>query len=379
MPRKRINYQSVGLLSARTDIAQSTGNIKQATHLQNVDYSFDIPFTDVSRLGRAASDKIQTEAPIVPLNIEYFNVDFYNERNIFGLTVDNTNSAISALLQKIGDERNYYIGYAPEGIDYQSTNTTEMKVVGIGNGYLTSFSASAAVGDFAKTSIGIEGLNICAYNDGINENVPNVDPTNGILVSANFTLPTPRGNVTGQSVVIGKGDITVTLPNGAPMFQEGTGIAIQSYNLSFDLNRQNIDKLGTKYASSKEIQFPIDLSLQIEALSSDVTTGCLSSLLCDTNSHSISIFLYKPLCNSQVREPVACYEVKNAKLQSQSYGVSVGGDQTITLNFISSIAGSGDNSNGLFLSGITNYTFSGSGISNYTGQNPVNGWSGLIY
>lgn len=379
MPRKRINYQSVGLFAARTDVTQSTGNIKQATHLQNVDYSFDIPFSDVSRLGRAAAEKIQIEAPTVPLNVEYFNVDFYNEKNIFGLTVDNTNSAVSALLQKIGDERNYYVGYAPEGIDFQSTTAALMKVIGVGNGFLTSFSASAAVGDFAKTSIGIEGLNICGYNDGVNENVPNVDPTNGALVAASFNLPVPTGNITGQPIVIGKGDIVVTIPETAPLFQ-GTGMPIQSYNISFDFNRQNIEQFGTKYAISKDIQFPIDLSVQIEALTSDIQTGCLGNLLCDTNGHTLVVTLNQPICGVQAtRTPVARYEIRNAKLQSQTYGVSVGGDETTTMSFISTIAGSGDNANGLFLSGITNYTVNGSGISNYTGQVPVNGWSGLIY
>ena len=45
---------------------------------------------------------------------------------------------------------------------------------------------------------------------------------------------------------------------------------IQSFNLGFDLSRSSIEQLGTKFAYARLIDFPVTVSMGVEAVVSDL-------------------------------------------------------------------------------------------------------------
>jgi hypothetical protein len=125
--------------------------------------------------------------------------------------------------------------------------------------------------------------------------------------------------------------------------------------MSFDLSRENIDRLGSRYAFSKEINFPVDVSLTLEALAGDISTGNLADLICTSVGYDITVTLRQPICGTGIGAVAAQYQVKNVQLDSQNWGNSIGPSETFSASFIGQISASGDTANGLFMSGITGY------------------------
>lgn len=362
MSRNRIIYQSEALFigpSPATGYHFSSGNsganlVKQIHRTQNVDHQFSISRQDVNQLGQlAAIDRVILESPSVSLNFEFLLSDAENFKRL-GLRVDGASSAISGLLNKTEDEKNYYIKIVDEGKDAVGAGLVG-GVFGIGNGFLSSFSTTAQVGGFPSASLSVEALNV-EYNltsTGISS--PAVNPTDGLPIDYSIvTVPNAVSGVAGQISVLRPGDISFSL-GGAGLGFDINDAKIQSYNLSFDLSREPLNKLGSRFAFSKEIQFPVTVQLSIEALVGDLTSGNLSDILCDDRSYNLGIILKEPNCTGGFSDTALRFDLKGAKFDSQSWGgMSVGGDAaSVSLQFSAQLAGPEDLGKGLFISGKT--------------------------
>jgi hypothetical protein len=95
-----------------------------------------------------------------------------------------------------------------------------------------------------------------------------------------------------------------------------------------------LNKLGSFYPYSKEIQYPATASASITAYVGDLRESNLQTLLCENPNYDVTITLYDPSCTGYGPEAVK-YILKKAKLDSQSFS-----DQnvdntaaTVTLNF----------------------------------------------
>lgn len=150
-------------------------------------------------------------------------------------------------------------------------------------------------------------------------------------------------------------------PNGGDV----TSAHIQSFSLNFGLSRTPLQRLGVKYAYSREIDFPVNVSLSVDAIAADLTTGNLSDLINCDKSFDVAIEMCAPadcvanptshhdLRSYDGRVPVATYIIKNAKLDSQSFSSSIGSNKSVTLDFSSQIGGPNQSGNGLFMKGFT--------------------------
>lgn len=369
MPREDVEYFNVGVFVGQVDAETTTQNSSSfsgVTNLTDISYDIDIPTQDVSIAGRAGSKKINNEAPTANLNFTYYTVDLYNEA-ILGLTIDSTISCLSAIMQKQVDSRNYFIPIAGEGIDLEGAAPADYEVVGIGNGYLSSYSFSASVGNLAQSTVAIQGSNLASYSDGVGEALPSVD-SDGMAINGTFTLPNGIASISGQPIALGQGDITVDVTNNADksLFYSPTGVCIQGVDISFDLNRSAKSCLGSKYPTSRKANYPIAVNFSIDALAKDLVTGNANNIICDPNANAIdlSVTLYKPSCDAARGPAIANFTLKNAIFQGLSASVSQGDTQgkTVTLNYQGSISSSGDIANGLFMSGVYGYN-AGNGIS----------------
>ncbi len=373
MARNRVIYQSEALF-AGPDIATNTGgvsgvhtaaNIKQIQRVQSCNYSFNIDRQDVNQFGElAAIDRVILASPTVSLDFQYLVANLVNEKNL-GFTMSTTGgvvSCISGFLAKTTDERNYFIKTTAEGTDALGTlqTVTNQSVIGLGNGFITNYSAEGSVGNFPTASVTIEALNMNMVSAPTGTGgfpLPCVNPADGSIVSVTGLLPVATANAGTDSVsALRPGDVTVTITETAlsdmPSDYFGATITdakIQSYNFGVDLARTPLEKLGSKFAFSREINFPLEVTCAIEANIGDLTTGNLASTIVSDKSYDIVVKIKHPT-GVAIQ---AAYTLKNAKLISQDFSSSIGDSKSVSLNWSSQIGGPGQTSVGFFLSGVS--------------------------
>lgn len=363
MARNRTIYQVLALYAGQVapNVMQTGLNtVTQLARVQSFDEDFSRNFTDVNQYGNlAAIDRIETEAPTVSSSLSYYVTNGQNERYL-GLAVtpsgsNNNVSCISGLLSKATDEKNYYLLVADEGNDAADYVGTNSGVIGIGNGFITSYSVNGAVGELTTATVELEGLNIRIYGNANNPSGtegPGVDPTNGtILTGTRFKLPRAT-SMTGVNIpnALQPGDIVMSLPTNSVVGFTETDLKVQDFTLSFDLARTPLQKLGTKFAFSREIDFPVTATLEVNAQVGDLSNGNLADLLCNNPSYDFNIVLNQPGCGSS--KPAAMiYQFKGAKLVSQNFTSSIGDNASMSATYEVQIGGPQDLSKGVFISG----------------------------
>ena len=340
---------------------QNRNLVQQLQRIQTANYSFTVDRTDVNQFGQlAAIDRVILTNPTVSLDFSYINSNLSNENDL-GFTIasganDSTVSAISGFLNKTSDERNYFIRTTPEGTDavgFTDGSIANNGVIGIGNAFLTSYSTEGSVGNFPTTTINVEGLNM-NFQNGISGNfVPAVNPVNGLALSNYYQLAQAVQNVgigSGSAIsALRPGDITLSLSNTLASGVDVNTMNIQSYTLSFDLGRTPIQILGNKFAFTREIDFPLTVSLTVDAQVTTMNAGNLANLVVDDSAtYNPSITIKSP---SDSNLTMAKYILKGAKLDSQEYSSDVGSNKSVTLTFSAQVGGPQDTTNGLFING----------------------------
>ncbi len=325
----------------------------------SLDFGWSQNKQDVITYGKLSSrERVTVDPPEVPLNFTYYLGAGYNELAL-GFYVDSyspENSAIKYFLDKTSDQKNYYVFIAPEGADAEGLSgaSSGIGVIGIGNGFVNSYSIEASIGDFPTVSVGVQGLNLKTYTGGVNQPIPAVDPVTGLEITGKyFTIPTVENNWITEPYVIRPGDISVNLSNAGGLFQNYSLADVQSVRMSFDLNLQPVNKLGSRFSTSREIQFPIAVNFEATILAKDVTTGSLSQFLCQTGGYNANVSFRYNDCSGNGTESFG-YLLKNISLEGQQWSTQAGSDpQTLTTTWVGYIGGTGDTVNGLFMSGAT--------------------------
>jgi hypothetical protein len=124
---------------------------------------------------------------------------------------------------------------------------------------------------------------------------------------------------------------------------------IQSYTLSFDLGRTPIQRLGNKFAFTREIDFPLTVTLSVDAQVTTMNAGNLANLVVDDSAkYNPSITIKSPSDSSLT---MAKFILKGAKLDSQEYSSDIGSNKSVTLTFSAQVGGPQDTANGLFING----------------------------
>jgi len=407
MPRNRIIYQSEALFAGPSPAtgyhylkhdgegSPTTGRsqIHQIQRVQDASYSFNITRQDVNQFGElAAIDRVILESPTVSLDFSYILANMVNEHNLGFHVIPSGNtaagmvvSAMSGLLSKATDERNYFIKTVAEGNDALGDAphdvTANVSTIGIGNAFLTSYTTEAAVGDFPTASISVEGLNM-DFVQGVSGNfIPAINPADGSKEDTiKYALPSGMshattgvmeadGGMSNDNVVMGDttsalrpGDVSVSFwPKGDVGGTEIAGFTgvsitdakIQSYSMSFDLAREPLAKLGNKFAFAREITFPVTVTLTVDANLGDLTKGNLADVISIDSSYDILLKLAAPgvgVANSANTR--MSYTLKNAKLDSQEYTSDIGTNKAVSLTFSSQIGGPKQTDKGLFMSGL---------------------------
>ena len=363
MARNRVIYQSEALFVGPTGGVSATGanglytteSLAQLHRVQNANYSFNVSREDVNQFGQlAAVDRVILAQPTVALDFSYYTTTGTNESNL-GLYINpqgtpNLSGALVNIMRGINDVKNYYILVAPEGSDV-NTNTSitgSSSTIGIGNGFLSSYSLEASVGSFVTSSANVEAYNMRFYTTASGE-VPTINPSNGSNETGKYFHIS--GISTGSFIsVLKPGDITVDVSGDIGLV--AGDLKVQSVSMQLDLTREDIQKLGSRFSFAKPLQFPLTTTMTIDATLGDIQADNLATLVnADCSTYNLAVTLKGASCGVTSTKQALKFYFKGAKLDSQSFTSSIGANKAVNLQFSAQIGGPTDSNNGIFIEG----------------------------
>lgn len=369
-----ITYPATGALSSTGSFGNILAGISgvnfiaQLHRIQKVDDSWSRKLTNVNQIGQlAAIDRITIEQPTVNLNISWIQNNMVNE-NLIGLTISKAGdsslvSCISGILAGITEPLNYFNKITSEGTDAISLNPANYDVISMGNAFIESYTANGRVGDFPTVDVSLRALNMQAQNvvQSAGATTPAVNPSSGTPIGGwGYILPTGVISFNNQGIsnsatfgisALRPGDIQLNLGlNVGDSLVDPNDIKVQNYSLSIPFNREDLLKLGSKYAYAIVPRFPLDVSLSVEAIVGNNATGMLTEIVNNNNGFNPSITINQPGTNT----PCVYYKLGNAKLQDNTFSQANSATyRTVRMTFVTQIGGPSDLNNGVFMSGIT--------------------------
>ena len=380
--RNRVIYQSEGLFVSSN--AASTGKAahEQLNRVQSANYSFTINRQDINQFGDLARiDSIVLDPPTVSLDFSYYLSDGFNERAL-GFFVQNShtgagygrdiiagsetegNFASGHLTANSGS--NFFIATSPEGIDLNQINAGEQidgsdTIIGIGNCYLSDYSVDLSVGSLPTVSVTVEGANMnsvvpAADGGSFEFQGPAIDQEAGTKLTPVVELPNPTqdGGITGIDsgpaiTALRPGDVSVNLNNidGESLITlSGDGNAhVQSCSISLPLSRTPIDRLGSRFPFAREVDFPVNASMNISAIVNNAHAQNLADIL-QSGVQSATVTV-----NDKNDKPAIQYIMKGLKIDSQSFSSSIGANKSVDIVLSTQAGGPQDVLNGVFMSG----------------------------
>ena len=374
MSRNRVIYQSEALFVSKLHTSTALADHTQLHRVQSANYGFSVNRQDVNQFGNLARiDSIILEAPTVNFDLTYYPTNGFNEKALdFFLRDANTDPNVSGQFASghlaAGSGQNFYILTVPEGRDAninRAPGETENSVIGIGNAFLTDYSLDLSVGSLPTATASFEASNIIADTavsgavggfSGINS--PGVDPELGQSLALLATLPYASGNAgtTDADLVsaLRPGDIKVDISSFAgdtlSSLSLSEGIHIQSANLSIPLSRTPIERLGSKFPFARVVDFPVNATLSINAIVSNMEAQNLANVISgcgETNRRDVTLTLNECGLNKTGMN----ITLKGCTVDSESFSSSVGSNKSVDITFSTQIGGTRDVNNGIFVSG----------------------------
>jgi len=360
MARNRVIYQSEGLYVSKEYNSTGSGEHYQLQRVQSANYNFNIARQDINQYGQLARiDSVVLEAPTVSLDFSYYITDGKNEQALGFYVQPSGNSTVGQFPSghiKDGTGRNFYIVTTAEGSDLNAESTLSGKsAIGIGNTFLTNYSLELAVGSIPTATVSVEGSNMNAFTfTGTNSGSGvGINPASGTSLGLGVLLNNPT-NQTGTAADISAlrpGDVTISFGSftgtGVGGFTKLEDLHIQSASLELPLARSPIEKLGSKFAFSRVVDFPVNATLSVNGVQSETSRGSLVDLIETNPKQDITISIRRP----GTTDVAMRYTMSRAQLDSVSLSSSVGANKTVDLTFSTQIGGANDTANGIKVSG----------------------------
>ncbi len=381
MARNRVIYQSEALYVSKDASSVNSGDHAQLERVQSANYSFNINRQDVNQYGTLA--RIGTEIiepPTVTADFSYYLSNGFNEKALnFSVQTGYKNSGNFPSGHMVGGSgQNLYILTVPEGEDADDeTNSAanQGQFVGIGNCYVSDYTVDLAVGALPTVSVTVEGSNIVSdptvlgrYEEvysGIE--TPAVNQESGTDLGVLVEIPFASSGITltgwpnGFPVALRPADVTVSLGNlsdDSMVVIDGSDEAhIQSCSISLPLSRTPLNRLGSKFAYARTVDFPIAATMSINAIVNEQKALNLADRLDEFDQKEISVVIANPKATGK-RLPfnfdtnqnrAIAYTFKGASLDNTSISSSIGANKSVDLTFSTEIGGVNDADHGVFV------------------------------
>ena len=361
MATNRITYgQSAIAVSQPPANSDNTYNLTGLKRVQSASIDFAFAKKRFKQLSSADfAGEVQLRNADIGFNVDYLYSNGTNEA-LMGLEVDGSTRGIVNYVQKQNQDRNYYIimgtgdSQEPNMLDTAAQFKNKFNVMALGNVFLNSYALSAGVGSLVSVSAGLSAYNVVmnAYNDANDdgETIPAIDTTKTgpaepvtdkqyTITTGVFQNTTNRdGNITSAFAV---GDIELILPQVNEPGLEFTGsdqqgvrhASLDSFNLSFELQREDLYGLGSLYPYGRRALLPTIGGLNFTALATEFTTGNLNSFLSGSHGYDFHINLVNP--SGQTGLQIA---VEGAQMTRQGIQTNIGGNAQIQAGFDLSIS-----------------------------------------
>ena len=379
MPRNRVIYQSEGLYVSKSAALGGVNDHEQLNRIQSANYSFSIDRQDVNQYGDLARiDSLVLAPPTVSLDFSYYLADGFNERAL-GFFVQHSGASTKSQRDANAEQwslgnfasgqlasssgTNFFIVTSPAGVDLNKAGAGEAldgadSVIGVGNCYVSDYSVELAVGSLPTVSVSVEGANMnSTLSAAPNFASPAINQESGTKFEKPITLPNPTrdGGITGELnqapiTALRPGDITLTLSalqsSSIVKIDGADGAHVQSASISVPLSRTPIERLGSKFPFSRDVDFPVSCTFSVSAVVSMSQAANLVDIL-DETSQNAEIMIK----DSNAVDAIE-YKMKGLKIDSQSFSSSIGSNKTVDLTFSTQVGGPTDELNGIFMSGI---------------------------
>ena len=357
MARNRVIYQSEALYVGQDASLTDAANHNQIERTQSANFSYTINRQDINQFGELARiDSLIIDPPTVSTDFSYYLTNGFNEQAL-GFFV-NTGAAGAGSAQfasghLIGSSgRNVFIVVGPEGKDLNGAGPIagEDKTIGIGNCYLSDYSVDLSVGSIPTVSVTMEGANVRADAAGAAIDNPAIDQEAGTAVSGLINLPDPvTGTSTAGITALRPGDVTVSLTdfdgNTVADLVGSDGAHVQSVSINLPLSRSPLQRLGSRFPFAREVDFPVEISMNVNALVNEVAAYQLADKL--QQGFAAAVVTIKDENENNAIQ----YTLSGAKVDSESFSSSIGSNQTVDLTLSAQVGGLNDVNAGLFMSG----------------------------
>jgi len=355
-------------------ISGPSGGVKMISghQLHRVDtLSFDMDLAgarqDVREFGQLARIGTVSLTEINPsLSFGYFLGDGENELAL-GFTKSKagafTGQMASGMLVEdpILSERNVFVLTATEGGDAFNSSVYESEaeshdVVGFGNCFVNSYSASFNVGEIPRADVEMQASNIVFWT-GMHSGL--YSPSLDLQGERNFTgvvkLPAPdTGNM--DTLVLRPQDVSISFTQQGMITGDGAvkgiggatsfdSLPVQTASIELPLAREVIESLGSELAYAKVLEFPIDVTLSVSALVREFGAGALEYALTGTAGNIETDVTLNVTNGSETRMK---YQMKKAVLDNQSFSQGLDDNETVDLTFSAQIGGATTDDQGLF-------------------------------
>tara|TARA_R100001510_G_C7637876_1_gene195748 strand:- start:308 stop:1423 length:1116 start_codon:yes stop_codon:yes gene_type:complete len=357
MARNRVIYQSEALYVGQDASLLAAANHNQIERTQSANFSYTINRQDINQFGELARiDSLILDPPTVSTDFSYYLTDGFNEQAL-GFFVNTgaggVNTAQFASGHLVGSSgRNVFIVVGPEGKDLNGAGAigSDDKTIGIGNCYLSDYSVDLSVGSIPTVSVTMEGANVRADAAGAAIDNPAVNQEDGTAMGGTITLPNPTtGTSTAGITALRPGDVTVSLTdfdgNTVADLVGSDGAHVQSVSISVPLSRSPLQRLGSRFPFAREVDFPVEVSMSVNALVNEVAAYQLADKL--QQGFAAAVVTLKDEDGAKAVE----YTLSGAKVDSESFSSSIGSNQTVDLTISAQVGGINDVSAGLFMSG----------------------------
>lgn len=361
MSRVRVHSPNAAVYVGQTPV-NVTDDPRQILLANEASHSYSIEREDIQILGqRRPIRRVNFETPTVSVDFSYMLSNGLNESRL-GFVVDGTISFISRIADKTEDEKNFYFLTVPEGRDaIGNTDVANHNVYAFGNCYLTSYAVEASLNEAVMVNVSAEGLNVNYDIGSADKDIPAINPETGEdIIGETYTLPVAQATEGDMPVVLRHADIEVNFSSNAEIIPgirlvggvgDGTG-HIQDLSIEVSLDREPIERFGSRYAFSRELEDILPVTLNITAIRSEIQEGKLSDIIraCDEDTVDCTVIFRECDETPLGGDPAMTYELRGLTIDEQSLENSVGGgSETATLTFTANLGGEEDVEGGLFV------------------------------
>ncbi len=289
-PSKTV-WVSSGLYSSDQTIS---GSLLQLSRVHDASWSATYPLVDSAYVDGNIESFYPTSNGI-DLSLQWLPVNLHNEAALGLIKVNNSvNYCIDTttdLLLGLDEEKNAYIAIedAP-GVDFVGAPASDSRtVLGLGQGCLTQYQLSAAVGSFIEASANLNYLTAVVYTGSSGLAIPAVSYQSGTQLTGQFVIPvgsaqynrfssSPYDNVSA----LGPQDISMAFGDNNPfavVYSGAQSCYLRSFTLNLAIDRREQKPLGYAYPMARAVMYPIRVEITTEAVVSKYQADQLRRVL----------------------------------------------------------------------------------------------------